>query len=547
VTTDDPRGPTPPQGGGGAQQPPSAGGPWGHGAPPPPGEGPATVPGAGGGGAQPTETLVAGDPGGGGRRRWVVPTVVGVVLLLLGGVAVAVAATLRGGGTQPEEVVPGDALAFAKLDLDPSAGQKVAALRFMRQFPQLEDAAEGKDLRRSLFEALADEGELDGVDYARDVEPWLGQRVAVAALPPAQGEEEPGALVAVQVTDEEAAREGIGALAEASDEEAPGVVVRDGYALVAEDQKAADAAASAAEEGALAEREQYRSDMDAIGETGVSSGWFDLDGLATVVADTDPQASALLGDSAQFSGRVGYAVRFDGDDLEAVATTQGMKSVRPVSGPRDNGLARLPESTVAAFGLANGDQLLTRGWDQALSANEGTPAGRQLEALVAQAQAFGFALPQDLATLFGSSFALAVDAQGVGGGGTPKVGARVTTDTAKAEAVLDKLEGLVGLGSVVSREPTDDGVVVASDPSYARTLASGGSLGETEGFRAALPGVGEADFAAWADLDRLASALGPQAADREARETMAQVDGFGVTGSIEGKGEARYTVRVVTR
>src|SRR4051794_25926984 len=44
---------------------------------------------------------------------------------------------LSGGGTQPESVVPSTAAAYAELDLDPAAGQKIAAFRFLRRFPDL--------------------------------------------------------------------------------------------------------------------------------------------------------------------------------------------------------------------------------------------------------------------------------------------------------------------------------------------------------------------------------------------------------------------------
>ncbi|MGH8869796.1 MAG: DUF3352 domain-containing protein [Actinomycetes bacterium] len=536
MSSDHPGPPAPPPSGGGA---------------PPPGSEPGPEPGPPSGSEPGAELLDGGASGGRPLAAWVVPTVVAVVLVALVGGAFAVGSALRSGGSQPENVLPGDAVAFAKLDLDPSAGQKLAALRFMRQFPTLEDQVKGDDLRRSLYEALSEgEGDLEGVDYETDVEPWLGQRVGIAALPPAKGGgDEPVGVVALQVTDEDAAREGIRTIAEASGESPPGVATLDGYALVAENQKTADDAASQAEGSSLAESGQFTDDMEAIGEPGVSTGWFDLDGLARLAGGSGEQsASAMLGGAAPVSGRLAYAVRFDGDDLEAVAKARGVKGVKDVGGDGDTGLARLPESTVAAMGVANGGELVRQGWDQAYADAQGTPAGQQLQLLIAQAESFGFALPDDLATLFGSSFTLALDEGGLNGA-VPRVGARVTTDTTEALALLDKLEQLAGpmLGQVLVRRPTEDGIVVTSDPSYAAQLGSDGALGQTDGFQAALPEVDGADFAVWVDLDRLASALGSEAGDAETRESMEAVDGIGATGAIEDTGDVTYRLRVVTR
>ncbi len=58
------------------------------------------------------------------RRLAVAATVTGV--LVLGGAGLAVAAYLDGSGPQPQDVLPADTLGFVSVDLDPSAGQKVA-------------------------------------------------------------------------------------------------------------------------------------------------------------------------------------------------------------------------------------------------------------------------------------------------------------------------------------------------------------------------------------------------------------------------------------
>ena len=113
--------------------------------------------------------------------------VVVLVAALIGGVTVAVRG-LSGGGAQPEDALPGGAFAFAKVDLDPSAGQKINAMRFLRKFPALRDKVSlNGDLREALFESVSESAGWEKLDFDKDVEPWLGSRVAIAAYPPAEG------------------------------------------------------------------------------------------------------------------------------------------------------------------------------------------------------------------------------------------------------------------------------------------------------------------------------------------------------------------------
>src|SRR5690606_8647097 len=107
-------------------------------------------------------------------------------------------------------------------------------------------------------------------DFARDVEPWLGSRLGIALLPPVQGSKDGVPVVAVQVTDEEAARAGIAKLMK---DEKYGLAFRDGYAIVTEQQADAD---KYAEGPTLAENAAFTGDTDALGEQGVLSFWMNM-------------------------------------------------------------------------------------------------------------------------------------------------------------------------------------------------------------------------------------------------------------------------------
>ncbi|HSE08006.1 MAG TPA: DUF3352 domain-containing protein [Nocardioidaceae bacterium] len=119
--------------------------------------------------------------------------------MVAGGLAVS--SFLSGGGTQPEDVLPSTAIGFAKLDLNPPAGQKLNALRLMRKFPDIKD--EGDDLKATIVESLLDDADLD-LKYEADIEPWLGDRAGIAVVPSDSYDEGVATLIALEFTDEAA-------------------------------------------------------------------------------------------------------------------------------------------------------------------------------------------------------------------------------------------------------------------------------------------------------------------------------------------------------
>ena len=115
---------------------------------------------------------------------------------------------LGGGGAQPADVLPSDAFAYLRLDIDPSVGQKIAAVRFLGKLPQLKDTLESADPRKKLWELASKDASsacLSRFTYDTDIAPWLGDRVG-AAIRPGGTAKEPNIAVALQVKDEGAAR-----------------------------------------------------------------------------------------------------------------------------------------------------------------------------------------------------------------------------------------------------------------------------------------------------------------------------------------------------
>ena len=479
-----------------------------------------------------------------------------VVALIMGGVAVG-AAMLSGGGTQPEEAMPKGAIAFAKVDLDPGAGQKIDAIRFLRKFPALKKhVTEDADLRKVLFEQVAQDAGWKDIDFAEDVEPWLGKRIAVAAYAPSQAQPDgapmPDVLVALQVEDEGKAEEGLRRLVDTADSGSkPGFVVEDGYALLAQDVATAKRLAAKVSDGSLAEQKNFATDVGEA-EDGVAMAWLDNGRLSEELGRLSPSMLGITGAGAGTSGRSTYVLRFDGPDVLELTGTVTDSDVLEDATPAVKGVETLPADSVVAFGLSNGDELLTRAFEafRAQAKKDGTQGGQGLdiEDGIAQAESMlGIKLPDDLATLLGSNLVAALDASGLDGG-EYQIGALVKTDGEAAMSILDKLEAAATQNATIlpplTRRTTDDGYVLATSEEQAtRLMAADGKLGDDEAFQDAVPDLDGAGLVVWVNLKTLFAQL---PFDDQGGENIQPLAGVGVTSVIEGGGDLSFRARLVT-
>ncbi|GAA3218680.1 hypothetical protein ACFP63_08260 [Oerskovia jenensis] len=294
-------------------------------------------------------------------------------LVLVGGGVFAYSA-LDGGGAQPEEALPGTAFAYVRVDLDPSATQKVNLLRLANRFPDLAtdldvDLGDDADLRRLVVDAISTSGTCE-IDYATDVEPWIGHRAAFAALPAAEGATTEGAaatpepVIALQVTDEGAARAAIESGLGCGDGVKPAqVAFADGYALITSEQVVAADVAAAAKKSPLAEAPRFVADMKALGDPGLISYWADLDGVATAL-DGQDGAEALSTATDGLHSFAG-AARAGADHLEvAIAVGADEKVLAPLDGAGGSLLPGLPESTLFASSATIDPASVDRLWEQ---------------------------------------------------------------------------------------------------------------------------------------------------------------------------------------
>lgn len=453
---------------------------------------------------------------------------IGVSAALVMGTGAFAAASLSGGGPQPEDVLPSGAIAFAKLDLDPSAEQKERVFALTKRFPSAAKEIRSADsLREDLLRVALEDS---GLDYDEDVAPWVGDRVGVVALP--SGGEEPDVLAAVAHTDAAAARE---ALTRAAEDEDLAFVVLDDYALIGDDQAVVDAAARADEH--LADDEGFTEAVDALEGDQVALAWADIarvwDALPQEIRD-----QATTQEGLDPSGQVVVGVHALDDAIEVVGRTldvsSGLADEPTVAAATGSGLAgRMPAKAVAALSLAGLGVAVEQGYDAFLGGLADLAPD-----LEAQAEELGLDLPEDLTTVLGDEAAVAAwgDLQ------APEVLVRTRAADPKAarDVIADVLE------ATGSGQDVDDVVMVLDDGLAAGTpggldAVDGATLSDREEFTAAVPDAKDAGFVLWVSVQDVLDVAEVDEPDAEALEAV------GVTVSGGDGADVRFRIRVTLR
>lgn len=399
-----------------------------------------------------------------------------VVILAAGGAGAYAWQQLSGGGTQPQDVLPASVSAFVRLDADPSASQKIALLRLVQRFPDIADdigvTSADDDIKRLLLEEAVPNC---GLDYDEDLEPWLGDRIGFAVGPDATP------LIAVQVTDEDAARTTLPALAECLDLPDPGIVFSEGYAVLSADEKSAKAAVDEAADKPLADSTAFQKDMDELGDQGIASAWVDVPALSADIPGLQEPSGAAVAGGNPFTGVESSALtlRAGSAHLELVGIGRSSEDVTERPGA---GLERYSSDNLLVGAYSGGGKDVRERWDAILG--EGDTYGYDPSGDIAGIeQATGLRVPEDIETLLGESIALVVgprnlDTAITGGLSDPTaldIGLVMRSDPDAAADLAQRLADLAlrYIGLPLTVVPTDDGAVLATNDTIGAELADG--------------------------------------------------------------------------
>lgn len=530
--------------------------------------------------SDPSSDVLPGGPSpaaaGGRVRRAVIVGAAGLAALGVAGTAWATVSFLSGGGSQPEDVLPANVIAVAKLDLDPAASQKIAVFRLAQKFPSTADRVTSEDgLKDQLLAALF--SDVPDVDYATDVQPWIGDRAAIAAVP-VPGEE-PQMLAAVAFTDRQKAQDALRGLQADSDDAYFAFSANADYVLLGESQAIVDAAAGAQE--VLADQQRFTSAVDTLDGDQIVTAWADLD--AVWAALPEQLRSQAPEQQLELAGRVVLGAHASSDAIEVEGRAFGLRtSTLGGTGIGERAgsdlVQDLPADTVAALGVTGLGAGLVEIYNSLGEA--GDPFG-----LAQAGEELGLQLPEDLRAVFGEQTVFAAFSEA-------DLAARSRTDDPeRARAVVEQLVALFSAQSIADEgsaygygegelppptayeelppEPSpgsetrssslartaelpadqlrvlDDGLAVGTTATAVDRISSGdGGLGRSPVFRDAVPDVDSAGLVLFVDVARALEAggqkwLGDGNRDAEQLEAV----GFTSSGGENGTFRLRVTVK----
>ncbi|MGL5827545.1 MAG: hypothetical protein ACRCYU_22475 [Nocardioides sp.] len=506
-------------------------------------------------------------PTSSGKRRGLVVAGSLVAAGVVGAGAWATTAFLSA-GAQPAEALPASTLAYVSVDMTPSGQQVIEAYRFAKKFPAVSeefDLDENGDPRQQLFEWLQDQGTCEDLDYASDVEPWLGTSAAIAAIDLGEPTVAPVAVLAVE--DEKLAETGLKKLAacDDSDGDGGGWSIAGDWAVLAEDDETAAEVLSATERSPLSASSEHAKWLDEVGDQGVMTMYVSPDALTKAMdyaqeANDDPALTDLFdqyrGIYDDFGG-MAATVRFRDEGLELVAASDATLNGVEISGTgAGRSVASLPEDTVAAAGISVGDDYAKTLLDQLTVFAEAGGADDVNQVIADLEEQSGLDLPDDLQTLLGESLVISisdtVDLDQVvnsSDGSDVPVGFKITGDADAIEEVLGKLRSTFGPDAEVllGSDSANDVVVVGPSEEYRAELLDAGALGESETFADVVGEVSSSSGVLFVDFDGADNWLeqvAKDSGDDDLAKNLEPLRGMGMNARLDGD-VATVTVRVV--
>ena len=378
-------------------------------------------------------------------RRWAAAVLLGagVGLLALPACGGKTDETARAAGITPRQ-----ALGFFSVNLSPSIEQQRNLKGIVDRFPGAPSEIRGdfEDVRDELLDVVSGEA---GLDYATDVKPWLGNEVALALLPLAEGEDifdEPPVVAMFETDDPGKATAALEKAAGSGDFDAEYRVVEDFVVVAAGDEGQADRnldlveAAAKADKGGLAEDERFTSVVDDLAGDRLLLAWADGQAISELLG-----AGEFLGDIDDFGLPFPFLRGLSEDgvaaaDLHAERSALVVRAVSVATGEEPGGgepalTAALPADVLGALTLFN----VGRGVEQALRFVAGFGGG-DIDDLSVQ---LGLDIQADVLSWMEGELAI-VAGPVPSGGEFPSFALVVEpTDTAKAAAGLDKIAGLL--------------------------------------------------------------------------------------------------------
>lgn len=323
------------------------------------------------------------------------------------GAALAVNSLLEPKGTHAYEALPSEsAFMYGEVNLDPTAEQKKSWLALSQKF---DENPEGKSIRELTTTPLG--------DFSK-VEPWIGDRIAVAGYGDLGTDGEPDAFIAYQTKDKKAAETFGESFAD------PYILVEDFFIITEspEGQSVLDALINKGGDR-LGDNGTFKKDLDSVGEGNVLHGWLDLgvtvDLVGSDLAAQGAQLSALSGVDApavppqevpEVTGRVILSGQLNDDGVEGKVimrevTVDGISVSESTKFTSiENEFKALPKG-FAHLSVAGLDESVKALWEDETLAES-------LVEVEQGAQQLGLTLPEDLTKVLGNTASVSIGTAG---------------------------------------------------------------------------------------------------------------------------------------
>jgi hypothetical protein len=279
------------------------------------------------------------------RFRKALITLTGGLLLAISLGAVAVI-FLVGRGPQPEEVLPSDTVAIAKIDLNPKINQRINLVRFLAKFPRAIENFDQEDPIGSLIRQFGLTSEIDW----NAIKPWLGNRYAIAGIESAGSI---NAVVLLSVNDEAQAEYFM-----AKNYPDLKYEIMKGFLVIAESKAVLNLISSSPKK--LSESMEFKQDIDSLGEDHIALIWADLKPISRLGRDelynifSEQGIDSGLYDPSAIKGRLALGMRFTPDTFETNFAAFGVDSEadkKTTVGRASEAIGQLPSSTLGALAI----------------------------------------------------------------------------------------------------------------------------------------------------------------------------------------------------
>jgi Protein of unknown function (DUF3352) len=219
------------------------------------------------------------------------------LLLLLAGCGGGSSSSTTAQGPDPASVAPAGSIAYVEANVRPQGNVRDGAVAAARKVLRVQDP--GAELRKLIDRGLRNGSKLRDASYARDVEPWIGDRIGVSVRMPALDKSAPDVVAIIAARDTSALRNELKRLRRGGDIRAGGtyrgvtydVGTRDGsptavagnFLVIASSMSAFRATVDAWRGDSLAEDSRFQDAVDAAPDDALAFAYADPKAIAAAV------------------------------------------------------------------------------------------------------------------------------------------------------------------------------------------------------------------------------------------------------------------------